>query len=233
MALLLAATGVYSVLSQAVAKRTQEIGIRMALGAEPQRVVRLMLGSAITPLAAGIVAGATGADVWRAFPVDAALRRQTARSARLCRGYARHRRSSRCSQVTFPRDARHASIRCWRYEMDSDGSGTRDAGIQRAAFGFRPRPGFRIPTVKSLRPPHHEVRLAGEVGTQARKQMCASGTLDQREVSTAARTGSRCRPQGSSPRGPLNARPFRHARSAPPGSHGGSGRRRGRWVLAR
>ena len=61
MALLLAATGVYSVLSQAVAKRTQEIGIRMALGAEPQRVVRLMLGSALTPLAAGIVAGATGA----------------------------------------------------------------------------------------------------------------------------------------------------------------------------
>jgi putative ABC transport system permease protein len=61
MALLLAATGVYSVLSQAVAKRTQEIGIRMALGAEPQRVVRLMLGSALTPLAAGIVAGAAGA----------------------------------------------------------------------------------------------------------------------------------------------------------------------------
>ena len=61
MALLLAATGVYSVLSQAVAKRTQEIGIRMALGAEPQRVVRLMLGSALTPVAAGIVAGAAAA----------------------------------------------------------------------------------------------------------------------------------------------------------------------------
>ena len=61
MAVLLAATGVYSVLSQAVAKRTQEIGIRMALGAEPQRVVRLMLGSALTPLAAGIVAGVAGA----------------------------------------------------------------------------------------------------------------------------------------------------------------------------
>ena len=61
LALMLAATGVYSVLSQAVAKRTQEIGIRMALGAEPRRVVRLMLASAMIPVAVGVVAGAAGA----------------------------------------------------------------------------------------------------------------------------------------------------------------------------
>ncbi len=61
IALLLAATGVYSVLSQAVAKRTQEIGIRMALGAEPQRVVRLMLASAMMPVLAGIVVGVVSA----------------------------------------------------------------------------------------------------------------------------------------------------------------------------
>jgi len=60
-ALLLAATGVYSVLSQAVARRTQEIGIRMALGAEPQRVVRLMLGSAMRSLLVGIAVGAISA----------------------------------------------------------------------------------------------------------------------------------------------------------------------------
>jgi putative ABC transport system permease protein len=58
IALLLAATGIYSVLSQVVAQRTQEIGIRMALGAEPSLVVRLMLGSAMTAVVAGIVAGA-------------------------------------------------------------------------------------------------------------------------------------------------------------------------------
>jgi len=61
IALLLAATGVYSVLSQAVARRTQEIGIRMALGAEPQRVVRLMLGSAMRSLLVGIAVGAISA----------------------------------------------------------------------------------------------------------------------------------------------------------------------------
>ena len=61
IALLLAATGIYSVLSQVVAQRTQEIGIRMALGAEPGRVVRLMLGSAMTSVLIGIAAGAAGA----------------------------------------------------------------------------------------------------------------------------------------------------------------------------
>ena len=60
MALLLAATGIYSVLSQIVAQRTQEIGIRMALGADGGTVVRLMLGNALVPVAAGIAAGAIG-----------------------------------------------------------------------------------------------------------------------------------------------------------------------------
>lgn len=60
-ALLLAATGIYSVLSRAVAQRTQEIGIRMALGAEPGRVVRLMIASAMTWVVAGVAAGTVAA----------------------------------------------------------------------------------------------------------------------------------------------------------------------------
>jgi ABC-type antimicrobial peptide transport system permease subunit len=60
IALLLAATGIYSVLTQIVAQRTQEIGIRMALGADAPTVVRLMLGNALVPVVAGIVAGAIG-----------------------------------------------------------------------------------------------------------------------------------------------------------------------------
>ena len=47
VALLLAGTGIYSVLSQSVAQRTQEIGIRMALGADARRVIGLMLGTAV------------------------------------------------------------------------------------------------------------------------------------------------------------------------------------------
>ncbi len=61
IALLLAATGIYSVLSQSVAQRTQEIGIRMAVGADAGVVIRLVLATAMTSVAAGLVAGVIAA----------------------------------------------------------------------------------------------------------------------------------------------------------------------------
>jgi putative ABC transport system permease protein len=57
LALVLAATGIYSVLSQVVARRTSEIGIRMALGADAWKVIRLMLRSAMTSVLAGAAIG--------------------------------------------------------------------------------------------------------------------------------------------------------------------------------
>jgi putative ABC transport system permease protein len=57
LALLLAATGIYSVLSQAVAQRTAEIGVRMALGADANTVVRLVLRGAMTPVGVGTAIG--------------------------------------------------------------------------------------------------------------------------------------------------------------------------------
>jgi putative ABC transport system permease protein len=57
LALLLGAVGLYGVMAYAVAGRTKEIGIRMALGAGPGRVRRMILAEGLALAAAGIVAG--------------------------------------------------------------------------------------------------------------------------------------------------------------------------------
>ncbi|HJX83065.1 MAG TPA: FtsX-like permease family protein, partial [Candidatus Angelobacter sp.] len=57
IALLLAATGLYGVLSYGVARRTSEIGIRMALGAGRGRVIRMILRETGLMIVIGVVAG--------------------------------------------------------------------------------------------------------------------------------------------------------------------------------
>jgi putative ABC transport system permease protein len=61
VALALAAIGIYAVITFAVARRTNEIGIRMALGAEPGDVVRLVVGHGLLVGLAGALAGLLGA----------------------------------------------------------------------------------------------------------------------------------------------------------------------------
>ena len=61
LALVLAAAGIYGVISYGVAQRSHEFGIRLALGATPRSVIRSILRHGLTLAAAGVCAGLAGA----------------------------------------------------------------------------------------------------------------------------------------------------------------------------
>ncbi len=57
LALVLAAIGTYGVMSYSVSQRTQEVGIRMSLGAQPRDVLRLILANGMAMVCAGVLVG--------------------------------------------------------------------------------------------------------------------------------------------------------------------------------
>src|SRR5712692_4478569 len=60
-AILLAATGLYGIMASAVSQQTRELGVRLALGATPNRLRAMILGQALTVAGAGTLAGLLGA----------------------------------------------------------------------------------------------------------------------------------------------------------------------------
>ena len=79
LGLSLAVIGVYGVISHAVSRRKQEIGVRIALGASSSQIVRMVMSSGLTLIGAGIVLGLAGSAAaakilqqmnWKVSPFD-------------------------------------------------------------------------------------------------------------------------------------------------------------------
>ena len=80
VALALASVGLYAVMAFSVSRRKAEVGIRMALGAQKGRIIRLVVGQGLRPLAGGLVVGlflgfglskALGTFLFNVKPLDA------------------------------------------------------------------------------------------------------------------------------------------------------------------
>jgi ABC-type antimicrobial peptide transport system permease subunit len=67
LALLLASVGLYAVVSYSVSRRTRELGVRLALGASPAGIQKLVLGEGTRLVAASVAIGLVGAAALAGF----------------------------------------------------------------------------------------------------------------------------------------------------------------------
>ncbi len=125
LGLLLAAVGLYGVMAYMVARRTSEIGIRMALGAKPSLIARMVLREALTLTAGGIVAGTAVAASGLPQPRTPAVRVDPDRSADDSERGRRARRDGTRGRVPPEPAGRTARSRRWRSATSSVGTARR------------------------------------------------------------------------------------------------------------
>ena len=101
IATILAAIGIYGVMAYGVTQRFHEIGIRMALGAEPSDVLKMVVTDGMKLAVTGLLIGIVGAALLIALSRKSALRHQDHRSVHVCRSSSGPRGRRRC-RLLFP-----------------------------------------------------------------------------------------------------------------------------------
>ena len=155
-ALLLAGVGLYGLMVYAVARRTREIGIRVALGAQRGRVVRQVFGETLGLVGAGILAGAAAASIatrliastlFGVTPNDPfTLGRGDARAGRRRRAVRRAAGAPRGGRRTLRRaETRVGTPVTRRYCSRRDGSPRRRHRVGQCQCRFKPWQEGQIP----------------------------------------------------------------------------------------
>jgi FtsX-like permease family len=117
LAIGIAAAGNYGVMAYTVEQRTREIGVRIALGAQPAQVIRMVLSQALACLGAGLGLAATAGGCCRASCMGfssastPAIRASTPRRLRRCSAPGCWRRwSRRAARRSARRSARAVAV---------------------------------------------------------------------------------------------------------------------------